>query len=76
MNKITPAFVAVKGLKPETLKYDHKHNEIRMQASAKKYQEFELFKTTLEKAQLTVSQGSQNNQGDQIVGSFSIKDPS
>lgn len=76
MNKITPAFVAVKGLKPETLKYDHKHNEIRMQASAKKYQEFELFKTTLEKAQLTVSQGSQNNQGDKIVGSFSIKDPS
>ncbi|MGJ8692017.1 MAG: type II secretion system protein GspL [Thalassotalea sp.] len=76
MNKITPAFIAVNSLKPETLKYDNKRNEIRIQASAKSYQDFERFKTELEKAKLEVSQGSQNNQGNVVTGSFSIKDAS
>ena len=76
VNKIIPSFITVKDLKPQTLKYDHKHNEIRIQAVANKYQDFELFKTELEKVSLQVTQGSQNNQGNQIVGSFSIKDKS
>lgn len=76
IDKVIPAFITVKALKPETLKYDHKRNEIRIQASAKSYQDFERFKAALEKENLVVSQGSQNNQGDQISGSFSIKDAS
>lgn len=73
IDKILPSFIAVKNLKPQTLQYDHKHNEIRMQALASGYQDFEAFKIELEKVDLKVSQGSQNNQGDQILGSFSIK---
>ena len=66
----------VNTLKPDTLKYDQKRNEIRIQAVASNYQDFERFKSELEKVNLEVSQGSQNNQGNQVVGSFSIKDKS
>lgn len=76
MNKITPAFAAAPLLKPQTFKYDQKNNEIRIQVSGKSYQDFEVFQTTLEGLALTVTQGSQNNQGDQVIGSFNIKDKS
>lgn len=76
INKIIPAFTMVDTLKPDTLKYDQKRNEIRIQAVASNYQDFERFKSELEKVNLEVSQGSQNNQGNQVVGSFSIKDKS
>ncbi len=76
LSKVTPAFVAVPTLKPQTLKYDQKNKELRMQVSAKSYQDFEVFQTSLEGLALTVTQGSQNNQGEQVVGSFNIKDKS
>lgn len=71
--KIMPAFAAVPQLKPESLKFDSKRQEFRIQALASGYQYFEKFKNQLEKAQLKVNQGSLNNQGDQVSGSFSIK---
>jgi general secretion pathway protein L len=43
-----------------------------MQATASAYLYFEKFKTLLEASQLSVAQGSQNNQGEVISGSFSI----
>ena len=76
ISKLTPAFIAVPTLKPQTFKYDQKNKELRMQVSAKSYQDFESFQTSLEGLLLTVTQGSQNNQGDQVVGSFNIKDKS
>ncbi|NQY63393.1 MAG: type II secretion system protein GspL [Alteromonadaceae bacterium] len=72
LEKIQPAFAKVPQLKPQSIKFDGKRQEIRMQAVAKDYQHFEQFKNALEKAQLTVSQGAQNNQGDEVTGSFSI----
>ncbi len=72
LEKIQPAFAKVPQLKPQSIKFDSKRHEIRMQAVAKDYQHFEQFKNALEKAQLTVSQGAQNNQGDEVTGSFSI----
>ena len=71
--KLKPAFANVPELRPQTLKFDGKRNEIRIQAVGKDYQSFERFKIELEKAGLTVSQGSQSNQGDKVAGSFSIK---
>lgn len=76
VNKLQPAFAKVSDLKPETIKFDGKRKEVRIQAVATNYQAFEAFKAELEKVNLTVSQGSQNNQGDQVVGSFSIKEDS
>jgi len=71
--KIRPAFVIVPQLKPDSIKFDSKRQEFRIQATASGYQYFEKFKNELEKAKLTVNQGSLNNQGEQVSGSFSIK---
>lgn len=70
--KLQPAFAKVPGLKPESLKFDSKRQELRIQAQAADYQSFEKFSIALLAANLTVKQGSQNNQGDQVTGSFSI----
>ncbi|MDG1752896.1 MAG: type II secretion system protein GspL [Thalassotalea sp.] len=72
LSKIQPAFSQVSQLKPESIKFDGNRNELRMQATASGYQQFEQFKTLLENQQFSVSQGAQNNQGDQVTGSFSI----
>ena len=70
--KVQPAFVSVPELKPESIKFDAKRQELRMQASAKDYQSFDKFKSEVEKMRLTVNQGSQRNQGDMVSGSLSI----
>ena len=72
LTQVQPALALVKDIKPQTLKFDGKRNEIRMQAFASDYQYFDKFKIALEKSDLTVSLGAQNNQGEQISGSFSI----
>jgi len=72
LSKIQPAFAKVPELKPESLKFDGKRQELRLQAIADDYQHFERFKAALNTANLTVKQGAQSNQGDQVTGSFSI----
>jgi general secretion pathway protein L len=72
--KLEPALASVPEIKPQTLKFDGKRQEVRMQTIAKDYQYFEKLKVALEKTGLTVNLGAQNNQGDQISGSFSITD--
>jgi general secretion pathway protein L len=72
LSQVQPALAAVPEIKPQTLKFDGKRNEIRMQAFASDYQYFDKLKVALEKNKLVVSQGAQNNQGEQISGSFSI----
>ncbi|MGK2234446.1 MAG: general secretion pathway protein L [Colwellia sp.] len=74
--KLEPALASVPEIKPQTLKFDGKRQEVRMQTVAKDYQYFEKLKVAFEKAGLTVNLGAQNNQGDQISGSFSITDTS
>jgi len=73
LTKVTPAFTKVPELKPESLKFDNKRQELRIQAIADNYQIFEQFKMALESEGLAVKQGAQNNQGSQVTGSFSIK---
>ncbi|MBL4940684.1 MAG: type II secretion system protein GspL [Colwellia sp.] len=72
LSKVQPAFAKVPELKPESLKFDGKRQELRLQAIANDYQHFERFKSALNAANLTVKQGAQNNQGEQVTGSFSI----
>jgi len=74
LSKVQPAFAKVPELKPESLKFDGKRQELRLQAIADDYQHFERFKSALNAANLTVKQGAQNNQGEQVTGSFSISD--
>jgi general secretion pathway protein L len=73
LTQVQPALALVPEIKPHTLKFDGKRNEIRMQATASDYQYFDQLKIALEKSNLIVSLGAQNNQGDQISGSFSIR---
>jgi len=70
--KVQPAFAKVPELKPESLKFDGKRQELRLQAISNDYQHFERFKNALSSASLKVKQGAQNNQGEQITGSYSI----
>lgn len=70
--KVQPAFAKVSGLKPESLKFDGKRQELRLQAVASDYQHFEQFKNALSDADLKVKQGAQNNQGEKITGSYTI----
>ncbi|MCO4798479.1 MAG: type II secretion system protein GspL [Colwelliaceae bacterium] len=72
LTKVQPAFSQIPLLKPESLKFDSKRNELRLQATANDYQQFEKFKTILESQKLSVSQGAQNNQDNKVSGSFSI----
>ncbi len=74
LSKMQPAFGQVPELKPNSVKYDGKRQELRIQAVANNYQHFEQFKVSLDSAGLTVKQGAQNSQGEQVVGSFSIVD--
>ncbi|WP_371375881.1 type II secretion system protein GspL [Thalassotalea aquiviva] len=73
IDRIRPAFIAVPSLKPDSLRFDAKRNELRLNVRGKNYQSFEAFKAELIKADLDVDAGAQSNQGDQVVGSFNIK---
>lgn len=72
LTKVQPAFSQIPLLKPDSLKFDSKRNELRLQATANDYQQFEKFKTILESQKLSVSQGAQNSQDNKVSGSFSI----
>lgn len=74
LTKVRPAFSTVPEMKPESLKFDSKRQEIRIQAVSSDYQYFEKFKNAIEQTRLEVTQGAQSNQGEQVSGSFSITD--
>ncbi|MDN3653003.1 type II secretion system protein GspL [Thalassotalea ponticola] len=70
---VQPAFENVTQIKPNTMRFDGKRQELRLSVVGKDYQSFEKFKQQLEAADLEVKVGAQNNQGDLISGSFSIR---
>ena len=72
LSQVQPAFAKVPNLKPESLKFDGKRQELRLQAVADDYQHFEQFKNALNLVNVTVKPGTQNNQGEQVTGSFTI----
>lgn len=72
LSKAQPAFAKVPALKAESLKFDGKRQELRLQAVANDYQPFEQLKSALETVNLQVKQGAQSNQGEQVSGSFTI----
>lgn len=73
LSKVQAGFETTPSLKPSSIKFDAKRGELRLQANAASYQDFERFKASLERKQLQVTQGALNNQGEQISGSYSIK---
>lgn len=73
LDDIRPAFKAHQNIKPQLLKYDAKRGEIRLNIAAENYLAFDRFKSSLEQEKLMVTTGAQNNQGDEVTGSFTIR---
>jgi len=66
------AFVTAPKLKPSSIKYDQRRQELRLQAEADSYQQFESFKAALDK-QYNVTMGAMNNNGNKVNGSLIVK---
>nr|WP_206769132.1 MULTISPECIES: type II secretion system protein GspL [unclassified Pseudoalteromonas] len=72
-NDLVAIFAEVKDFTPETLRYDHGRNELRIRARGKDFQSFGKVKAILEQRGLTVDQGSLNNDGDYVVGEIKLR---
>ncbi len=64
---------ATSQLQAQTLRFDQKRSEIRIQAVANKFADLEAFSKAARDAGLTVEQGAINNKGGQLVGTLIIK---
>lgn len=73
MHHLTPVFKDVEGFTPEALRFDSKRGELRLRASAKDFQSFNVVKQRLERSSLQVEQGSLSNSGNLVVGEIKIK---
>ena len=69
---LNDAFKQVPELTLITIKFDQKRREVRLQADAKDYQQFDTFKQLLSD-QYNVVTGAINNNGSKVNGSLTIK---
>ena len=72
MVALNQALSQVPQLKPISIKYDNKRQELRVQADGDSYQQFDQFKQAL-KGQFSVTAGAMNNNGNKVNGSVIIK---
>ena len=72
-DKFVSVYSQVNDFQPETLRYDHKRNELRIRVKANDFQVFGQVKTILEQKGLTVQQGSLNNDGDVVIGEIRLR---
>lgn len=72
MTSLNRGFAKVPQLKPVSVKFDNKRQEIRVQANGDNYQQFEQFKQTFG-SEYSVTTGAMNNNGNQVNGSLVIK---
>ncbi|MFT5162876.1 MAG: general secretion pathway protein L [Alteromonadaceae bacterium] len=73
LNKVAPLFKQAPGFVPNSIKFDNKRSELRLQATGDGFQSFEKFKSAVEELGYEVNQGSLNNDGDKVVGAITIK---
>jgi general secretion pathway protein L len=74
MTKLTVIFKKSPNINLDSIRYDDKRGELRLNASAPSFQQFEQFKTDIEKLGLSVKQGAVNNEGNTVSGSLSIEE--
>jgi general secretion pathway protein L len=75
LEQLTPAFAATQ-VKPQTLRFDVKRTEIRIQAIGKSFESLEQFRREAESAGFLVEQGAINNRDDVVIGTVSIRSAS
>lgn len=61
------------GVKPQTIRYDSKRSEIRMQSVAASFEALESFSRNAESLGFEVEQGSINNRGSEVVGVITVR---
>lgn len=61
------------GVKPQTLKYDSRRSEIRMQSVAQNFEDLEKFRRDAQSLGFEVDQGAINNRGDEVVGVITVR---
>ncbi len=76
MNKMTPVFAEFSAVKVDNLRFDGKRSELRLNAIAPSFQDFEKFRVAISNLGLTVKPGAVNNEGDVVTGSLSIQESS
>jgi general secretion pathway protein L len=74
MTRLTPVFKKTPDVNLDSIRYDYNRGELRLNANAPSFQQFELFKTDIEKLGLEVKQGAVNNEGSTVAGSLSIQE--
>jgi general secretion pathway protein L len=70
--RLSPVF-ADSGVSPQSLRFDSKRTELRMQSVASNFESLERFKRNAEQLGFSVEQGAINNQGDRVSGAIVIK---
>lgn len=72
MAAVNQALAATKKVSPISVKFDRKRQEMRVQATADTYQDFEQLKQSLS-TNFVVTTGAMNNDGSKVNGSLTIK---
>lgn len=73
LDQVAPVFQQTEGFSPNSIKFDSKRNELRVQATGDGFASFEKFKSAVENLGYEVQQGSLNNDGDKVVGAITLK---
>lgn len=71
LSQLSGAFSASK-ITPQSIRFDKKRSELRLQALASNFESLERFKTLAEQQGFEVQQGAINNRGDQVLGALVI----
>jgi general secretion pathway protein L len=72
LSQLKQAFEASQ-VKPQTIRFDSKRAELRLQAVAKDFGDLDKFKKQAEAQGFTVEQGSINQKDNQVIGSLMIR---
>jgi general secretion pathway protein L len=72
LSKLSEAFQN-SGVKPQTLKYDSRRSEIRIQSVAQSFEALESFRRKAQSLGFEVEQGAINNRGDEVVGVITVR---
>ncbi|WP_158972732.1 type II secretion system protein GspL [Paraglaciecola sp. L3A3] len=72
LSELRPAFAA-SNVKPQTMRFDSKRAELRLQAVANNFESLDKFKRQAEAQGFVVEQGSINQKDNQVIGTLSIR---
>jgi general secretion pathway protein L len=72
LSRLSDAF-ETSGVKPQTLKFDIKRSEIRIQSVAQNFEALESFRRDAQNLGFEVEQGAINNRGDEVIGVITVR---